>query len=54
VASALGFTLALVIFAGIREQLDLYDMPKAMKGAPVALITAGLLALAFFGFAGIV
>ena len=54
IASALGFTLALVMFAGIREQLDLYDLPPAMKGAPIALITAGLLALAFFGFAGVV
>jgi len=45
--------LALIIFAGIREQLALSKVPKAMKGVPIALITAGLLAMAFMGFAGI-
>lgn len=54
IANAIGFTLALVIFAGIRESLDLVDIPKGMKGAPIALITAGILALAFMGFTGIV
>ncbi|HNZ54614.1 MAG TPA: Rnf-Nqr domain containing protein, partial [bacterium] len=44
----------LVVFAGIREQLDLFEPPKAMKGAPLSLITAGLLSLAFMGFAGLV
>lgn len=53
-ATAFGFGLALVIFAGIREQLDLYEAPAAMRGAPQALVTAGLLALAFFGFSGMV
>lgn len=53
VSTAIGFTLALTIFAGIREQLNLSDVPKAMKGIPIALITAGLLAMAFMGFAGI-
>lgn len=53
VSTAIGFTLALTIFAGIREQLNLNDVPKAMKGIPIALITAGLLAMAFMGFAGI-
>ena len=53
VATALGFTLALIIFAGIREQLALARVPKAMKGTPIALITAGILAMAFMGFAGI-
>lgn len=53
-STALGFGLALIIFAGIREQLDLTDVPKGMKGSPVALITAGLLAMAFMGFSGIV
>lgn len=53
VSTALGFTLALVIFAGIREQLALSRVPKAMKGTPIALITAGILAMAFMGFAGI-
>jgi electron transport complex protein RnfA len=52
IATSLGFGLALVIFAGIRERLDMYDTPKAMKGAPIALITAGLLSLAFMGFSG--
>jgi len=54
VANALGFTLALIVFSGIREQLDLADVPKAMRGVPIALITAGLLSMAFMGFAGIV
>lgn len=54
VANALGFTLALIIFAGIREQLEFSDIPKPLRGAPIALITAGLLSLAFMGFAGIV
>jgi electron transport complex protein RnfA len=53
-ATAVGFGLALVTFAGIREQLDLMDIPKGMKGTPIALVVAGLLALAFMGFAGIV
>lgn len=53
-ASAIGFGLALVILAGIREQLELSNLPKGMKGAPIALLTAGILALAFMGFAGIV
>lgn len=52
-STALGFTLALWIFAGIREQLDLLDIPKGMKGVPIALICAGLLAMAFMGFSGI-
>lgn len=53
ISTAIGFTLALTIFAGIREQLNLNDIPKAMKGIPIALITAGLLAMAFMGFTGI-
>lgn len=52
--SSVGFTLAIVIFAGIRERLDLYDLPASMKGVPIALITAGILSLAFLGFAGLV
>lgn len=52
-ANAIGFGLALIIFSGIREQLDLADVPAAMKGVPIAFIAAGLLALAFLGFAGI-
>ncbi len=53
-ASAIGFAFALVIFAGIREHLDLMDVPKGMRGTPIALVVAGILALAFMGFAGIV
>ena len=53
VATALGFTLAMVLFAGIREQLAITSLPKGMKGTPIALITAGLLAMAFMGFSGI-
>ncbi len=54
VGIALGFALALVIFAGIREHIDLMEPPKGMKGTPIALITAGILAMAFMGFTGIV
>jgi len=53
-ATAVGFTLALVLMAGIREQLALTQYPKGMKGFPIALVTAGLLSLAFMGFAGLV
>jgi electron transport complex protein RnfA len=53
VATALGFTLALVLFAGIRERLALTEVPSPMRGIPIALICAGLLAMAFMGFAGI-
>ena len=53
VASGVGFLLALLIFAGIRERLDLVPVPDCMKGAPIGLITAGILALAFMGFSGI-
>jgi len=51
---AIGFTLALILLAGIREQLALTDTPKEMKGFPISLVTAGLLSLAFMGFSGIV
>ena len=54
VATAIGFALALVLFAGIRERLELEDVPKAVQGVPVALITAGILAMAFMGFSGLV
>ena len=53
ISTALGFTLAIVLFAGIREQLSMTKIPKAMAGIPIALITAGLLAMAFMGFSGI-
>ncbi|MDD2537924.1 MAG: RnfABCDGE type electron transport complex subunit A [Bacteroidales bacterium] len=51
---ALGFGLALTIFAGLREHMDLVGVPKPFRGVPIALITAGILALAFMGFSGIV
>ncbi|MRR19206.1 RnfABCDGE type electron transport complex subunit A [bacterium] len=53
-ATAMGFGLALVIMAGIREQMELVNIPEGMKGVPVSLVTAGILALAFMGFAGLV
>ena len=53
-ATALGFGLALILFAGLREQLALNKVPKAMQGTPIALLTAGLLAMAFMGFSGVV
>ena len=52
-ASAMGFTLAIVIFAGIRERLDRNNIPQALKGIPIVLISAALLSMAFMGFAGI-
>lgn len=51
---AIGFAVALIIFSGIREHLDLVEMPEGTKGTPIALITAGILAMAFMGFGGIV
>ncbi|MBO5719652.1 MAG: electron transport complex subunit RsxA [Bacteroidales bacterium] len=54
ISTAIGFGLALVLFAGIREQLALLRVPKGMQGMPIALLSAGLLALAFMGFSGIV
>lgn len=53
VFAGLGFTLAIVLMAGIREQLDETSIPKAFRGFPTALITAGLMALAFMGFSGL-
>ena len=52
-STALGFGLALVIFAGIREQLNLVSVPKGMQGMSISLVTAGLLAMAFMGFSGV-
>jgi electron transport complex protein RnfA len=53
VSTALGFGLALTIFAAIREQLAMMDVPKGMQGMPIALVVAGLLAMAFMGFGGV-
>jgi electron transport complex protein RnfA len=52
-SSGLGFTLAIVIMAGIRQELDTCDVPKSLRGAGITLITAGILALAFMGFTGV-
>ncbi len=52
-STALGFALALIVFAGIREQLSLVKLPEGMQGMPIALVTAGLLAMAFMGFSGV-
>ncbi|AGB28039.1 MULTISPECIES: electron transport complex subunit RsxA [Prevotellaceae] len=52
-STALGFALALTVFAGIREQLELVRIPKGMQGMAIVLVTAGLLSLAFMGFSGV-
>ncbi|PLX84320.1 MAG: electron transport complex subunit RsxA [Desulfuromonas sp.] len=52
--AALGFTLAMVLFAGLRERVDLGPVPASFRGSAIALVTAGLLSLAFMGFAGLV
>ncbi len=52
-STAIGFALALVLFAGIREQLAYVNIPKGMRGMPIVLVTAGLLSLAFMGFSGV-
>jgi len=54
IGAAIGFTLAIVLFAAIRERLELADLPLEFKGFPIALITAGLMSLAFMGFIGLV
>ncbi len=52
--AGIGFTMAICIMAGIRENLNLVDVPKCLRGAPITLITAGILTLAFMGFAGMI
>ncbi len=52
-SAAIGFMLAIVLFAGVRERLESSDVPKFLKGMPIALITAGLLSIAFLGFSGL-
>lgn len=54
IANAVGFALAMTLFAGLREHLDLMNVPKGMRGVPIALVVAGILSLAFMGFAGLV
>lgn len=53
-ATAVGFTISIVILAGIREKMEYNDFPAAFKGSPIVLITASLMAIAFFGFSGII
>ncbi len=53
ISTAIGYSMALIIFSSIREQLELTKVPKAMQGVPIALLTAGILAMAFMGFSGI-
>jgi len=54
VGAGLGFTLALILMAGIRERLDIHRIPKSLEGFPIAFITAGLMAMAFLGFSGMI
>lgn len=54
IGAAIGFSLAIVLFAGIREKLEIADVPVPFKGFPIALITASLMSIAFLGFAGLV
>ncbi len=54
VAIGLGYGLAIVLFASLREEMELANVPKEMKGIPIALVTAGILAMAFMGFSGMV
>lgn len=53
-ATAVGFTIAIVLMAGIREKTEYNDVPEAFKGMPIVLLTAGLMSIAFFGFSGII
>lgn len=53
-ATALGFTIAIVLMAGLREKMEYNDVPKYFQGFPMVLLTAGLMAIAFFGFSGII
>ena len=52
--TAVGFTISIVIMAGVRERIEHNDISKSFKGSPIVLITAGLMAIAFFGFAGLI
>ena len=52
--TAIGFTIAIVLMAGIREKIEHNDIPESFKGTPIALVTAGLMAIAFFGFSGLI
>lgn len=52
--TAIGFTIAIVIMAGIREKIEFNDVPKPFRGSAIVLVTAGLMAMAFFGFSGVI
>ena len=52
-ATAVGFTIAIVILAGIREKIEYNDVPESFRGMPIVLLTAGLMAIAFVGFSGL-
>ena len=54
VGTAVGFTIAIVLMAGIREKIEHNDIPESFKGTPIVLVTAGLMAIAFFGFSGLI
>ena len=54
IGTAVGFTIAIVLMAGIREKIEHNDIPEAFKGTPIVLVTAGLMAIAFIGFSGII
>ena len=54
VGTAVGFTIAIILMAGIREKIEYNDVPEAFKGTPIVLVTAGLMAIAFFGFSGLI
>ena len=51
---SVGFTIAICILAGIREQMEYYDVPESFQGMPIVLVTSGLMAIAFFGFSGVI
>ena len=53
-ATAVGFTLSIIVMAGIREKIEYNDIPESFRGFPIGLITAGLMAIAFFGFSGLI
>jgi electron transport complex protein RnfA len=53
-ATSVGFTISIIILAGIREKIEHNDIPESFKGTPIVLVTAGLMAIAFFGFSGLI
>ena len=53
-ATAVGFTIAIILMAGLREKIQYNDIPKPFQGMPIVLLTAGLMSIAFFGFSGLI